>query len=72
MGKGDKYASLAEELMGKLGGASNVADAAHCMTRLRVLPIDRSKVKMEDIKNTEGVLASLKRKRYKSSSGQAW
>ncbi|MGE8019156.1 PTS transporter subunit EIIC [Peribacillus frigoritolerans] len=59
MGKGDKYASLAEELMGKLGGASNVADAAHCMTRLRVLPIDRSKVKMEDIKNTEGVFGVI-------------
>lgn len=59
MGKGDKYASLAEELLGKLGGASNVADAAHCMTRLRVLPIDRSKVKMEDIKNTEGVFGVI-------------
>ncbi|MBT2647457.1 PTS transporter subunit EIIC [Bacillus sp. ISL-34] len=59
MAKGDKYASLAEELLGKLGGASNVADAAHCMTRLRVLPIDRSKVKMEDIKNTEGVFGVI-------------
>jgi len=59
MGKGDKYAILAEELLGKLGGASNVADAAHCMTRLRVLPIDRSKVKMEDIKNTEGVFGVI-------------
>ncbi|MCU6599188.1 PTS transporter subunit EIIC [Peribacillus frigoritolerans] len=59
MGKGDKYASLAEELLGKLGGASNVADAAHCMTRLRILPIDRSKVKMEDIKNTEGVFGVI-------------
>jgi sucrose PTS system EIIBCA or EIIBC component len=59
LGKGDKYASLAEELLGKLGGASNVADAAHCMTRLRVLPIDRSKVKMEDIKNTEGVFGVI-------------
>ncbi|MED4635861.1 PTS transporter subunit EIIC [Peribacillus frigoritolerans] len=59
MGKGDKYASLAEELLGKLGGASNVADAAHCMTRLRVLPIDRSKVKMEDIKNMEGVFGVI-------------
>ncbi|MFJ7993176.1 PTS transporter subunit EIIC [Peribacillus frigoritolerans] len=59
MGKGDKYASLAEELLGKLGGASNVADAAHCMTRLRVLPIDRSKVKMEDIKNTVGVFGVI-------------
>ncbi|MED3891092.1 PTS transporter subunit EIIC [Peribacillus frigoritolerans] len=59
MGKGDKYASLAEELLGKLGGASNVADAAHCMTRLRVLPIDRSKVKMDDIKNTEGVFGVI-------------
>lgn len=42
-----------------MGGASNVADAAHCMTRLRVLPIDRSKVKMEDIKNTEGVFGVI-------------
>ncbi|MFE4897440.1 PTS transporter subunit EIIC [Peribacillus butanolivorans] len=59
MGKGDKYADLARELLEKLGGASNVAGSAHCMTRLRVSPIDRSKVNMDEIKKTEGVLGVI-------------
>lgn len=59
MTKKDRYASLAEELMEKLGGRGNVATAEHCMTRLRVLPIDRSKVNMVDIKDTEGVLGVI-------------
>ncbi|MGE6377125.1 PTS transporter subunit EIIC [Peribacillus muralis] len=59
MTKENKYAGLAEELLEKLGGRANVATAEHCMTRLRVLPIDRSKVNMVQIKDTEGVLGVI-------------
>jgi PTS system sucrose-specific IIC component len=56
MGEGDKHFTLADQLLEKLGGASNVSASEHCMTRLRVSPIDRSKVNMEAIKKTKGVL----------------
>ena len=47
---------IAEQLLNHFGGASNVATSTHCMTRLRVKPHDRSKVDLEAIKQTDGVL----------------
>lgn len=47
---------LAKSLVDLMGGKSNVANAANCMTRLRVQVKDKSLVKEEEIKKTEGVL----------------
>lgn len=57
MAKGsNRNVIIAEQLLEHLGGAANVVTSGHCMTRLRVTPQDRSKVNMEAIKKTEGVL----------------
>jgi sucrose PTS system EIIBCA or EIIBC component len=47
---------LAREILEQLGGASNIADVASCMTRLRVKPADYSKVDIAGIKKIDGVL----------------
>ncbi|NLZ82601.1 MAG: PTS transporter subunit EIIC [Clostridiales bacterium] len=47
---------LAKLLVDLMGGKSNVANAANCMTRLRVQVKDESLVNEEEIKKAEGVL----------------
>ncbi|MBT2685354.1 PTS transporter subunit EIIC [Bacillus sp. ISL-37] len=47
---------LAREILEQLGGADNIADVASCMTRLRVKPVDYSKVDIVGIKKIDGVL----------------
>lgn len=54
-----KNADLAKRLVELLGGKENIVDAENCMTRLRVTIKDRSKVRGEDIKNTEDVMAFM-------------
>jgi sucrose PTS system EIIBCA or EIIBC component len=47
---------LAEKILEKLGGASNIGSYTHCMTRLRVTPLDESLVDKAGLKKTDGVL----------------
>ncbi|MCF0259487.1 MAG: PTS transporter subunit EIIB, partial [Erysipelotrichaceae bacterium] len=47
---------LAEIILEKAGGTSNIRDAANCMTRLRMHLNDPSKLSQADLENTEGVL----------------
>ena len=47
---------LAKKLVELLGGKENIVKAANCMTRLRVTCRDISKIDVEEIKKTEGVL----------------
>lgn len=47
---------LAKSILENLGGASNINEYTHCMTRLRVKVIDASLVNLDTIKRTEGVL----------------
>jgi PTS system sucrose-specific IIC component len=47
---------LAARILELVGGKSNVASATNCMTRLRLRLEDSSKVNMEELKKTEGVL----------------
>lgn len=54
-----KNADLAKRLVELLGGKENIVDAENCMTRLRVTIKDHSKVRGEDIKNTEDVMAFM-------------
>lgn len=36
--------------------AANVADYTHCMTRLRITPVDKEKADIDSIKALEGVI----------------
>jgi sucrose PTS system EIIBCA or EIIBC component len=51
-----KEESLAKEIIEQLGGTGNIAELASCMTRLRVKPVDESKVNLEGIKSIDGVM----------------
>ncbi len=45
-----------EKIVTAFGGKENIAAAAHCATRLRVTPKDKSKVDMSALKAVDGVL----------------
>ncbi|WP_066387848.1 PTS transporter subunit EIIC [Neobacillus mesonae] len=47
---------LAEKILEQLGGAKNIANYTHCMTRLRVTPNDESQVNKAALKKIDGVL----------------
>lgn len=49
------YAKSAKEVLELVGGPANVASAAHCATRLRLVIADNSKVNKEAIEDIEGV-----------------
>ncbi|AZU64059.1 PTS transporter subunit EIIC [Neobacillus mesonae] len=47
---------LAEKILEQLGGAKNIANYTHCMTRLRVTPNDELQVNKAALKKIDGVL----------------
>ena len=49
------FPKIAEQVIEKLGGKNNIATAAHCATRLRLVLNDESKVDKEGIEAIEGV-----------------
>ena len=49
------FPKIAEQVIEKLGGKNNIATAAHCATRLRIVLNDESKVDKEGIEAVEGV-----------------
>ena len=49
------FPKIAEQVIEKLGGKNNIATAAHCATRLRIVLNDESKVNKEGIEAIEGV-----------------
>ncbi|WP_307893135.1 PTS transporter subunit EIIC [Bacillus swezeyi] len=51
-----KYAILARHILEQIGGAENVADYTHCMTRLRITPVSSQKANIKSIKALEGVI----------------
>lgn len=58
------YAKMAEEIIAQIGGEENVESLAHCMTRLRFIVRDKSKVNADALKKVEGVIQLVE------SSGQ--
>ena len=52
----DKYERVAREIVEHVGGADNIENAYHCMTRLRLNTRDRDKVNAEGIKAINGVM----------------
>lgn len=51
-----KSKQLAEEIKVLIGGEDNISSVTHCVTRLRVVPIDRSLVDTEQISKLAGVI----------------
>lgn len=49
------YRKCAQEIVDHIGGRDNVAQAAHCATRLRLVIKDNSKVEKEYLENVDGV-----------------
>lgn len=52
-------AVLGKRLLDLMGGENNIDTITHCATRLRVSFVDRSKVDVEAIKSTEGVVSVM-------------
>jgi PTS system sucrose-specific IIC component len=52
----DKVAQIAEQIYEQVGGTGNVARIIHCMTRLRMTIVDRSKINLEALKAVAGVM----------------
>ena len=49
------YKQCASEILDAIGGRENLASAAHCATRLRLVIADNDKVKKETLENIDGV-----------------
>ena len=54
-GVGIDYKQCASEILDAIGGRENLASAAHCATRLRLVIADNDKVKKETLENIDGV-----------------
>lgn len=55
----DKNAVIAEQILPLVGGEDNIAQATHCMTRLRLNLKDYGKADIEEIKKIDGVATCL-------------
>ena len=53
------YKKIAKQIVETAGGNENIESVTHCMTRLRFVIRDKSKVDEEEIKNIEGVLGVI-------------
>ena len=53
-----KYENTINGILEKVGGKENIKDAYHCMTRLRLLLKDNSRVQSDALKKVDGVLGT--------------
>lgn len=53
------YALISKEIVEKIGGKDNISGVTHCMTRLRFVVKDDSKVDVDGLKNIKGVLGYI-------------
>lgn len=53
-----KHTELASTIIDLVGGKKNITAAWHCVTRLRFNVVDDSKIRIDDIKNTKGVMGA--------------
>jgi PTS system beta-glucosides-specific IIC component len=51
--------TLAKAILEHVGGTDNIRSLTHCMTRLRFIIKDDSKVSLEELKKLDGVLSAL-------------
>lgn len=50
------YKVLANQIIEKCGGVSNISNVSHCMTRLRLQLIDSTKLNIDEAKQIDGVI----------------
>lgn len=58
MAKVERYAELADKIVGCLGGKDNITFVTHCVTRLRFNVKDKSLVNKEEVEKLPGVMGS--------------
>ena len=56
---GKNYSGLIEQILKEIGGKENIAQATHCMTRLRLTMKDMECVDMEKVKKIKGVMGCV-------------
>ena len=56
-----KYEKLSKDIIKAVGGKENIVSLQHCMTRLRFVLKDESRVNDEQIENIDGVLSLIKK-----------
>ena len=49
------YRKTAQDILDHVGGSKNIASAAHCATRRRLVIADNKKVSKEALENVDGV-----------------
>ncbi|MGN0162289.1 MAG: glucose PTS transporter subunit IIA [Candidatus Ornithomonoglobus sp.] len=49
------YKKTAQEILSAIGGKDNLASAAHCATRLRLVIADNAKIRKSELENIDGV-----------------
>lgn len=59
-----EYGKMCSDILDAIGGAGNVKNVFHCITRLRIVPVNRDLVDMDKLKNVSGIMKVLE------SSGQ--
>lgn len=59
-----EYGKLCSDILDAIGGAQNITNVFHCITRLRIVPVNRDLVDTEKLSNTPGILKVVE------SSGQ--
>lgn len=59
-----EYGAMCSEILEIIGGKENIANVFHCITRLRIVPVNRDLVDIEKLKNVKGILKVVE------SSGQ--
>lgn len=55
-----QYETLALQIMNHVGGEKNIKHLTHCITRLRFVLVDETKVHEEALLKTEGVITTMK------------
>ena len=59
-----EYGALCAEILEAVGGSGNVKNVFHCITRLRIVPVNRDLVDMDKLQRVSGILKVVE------SSGQ--
>lgn len=59
-----EYGQMCEEILNAIGGKDNIKNVFHCITRLRIVPVNRDLVDIEALKKIKGLLKIIE------SSGQ--
>lgn len=59
-----EYTQLCTEILDAVGGSKNVKNVFHCITRLRIVPVNRDAVDMDKLSKVSGILKVVE------SSGQ--